>query len=86
MELPNVLTDFYGKISLETSKVIIQTHTTGDLHAAFYDYTTQQMYVAIGRVNSAGNYCPEECSDDSVWKAYNRPSVKFSLPDLWVGI
>jgi len=86
LELPNALTDFYGNISLETSKIICQTHTTGDLHMAFYDFTAKVMYVAIGKVNSDGDYMPEGGTDDSVWKAYNRPSVKFSLPDLWAGI
>jgi hypothetical protein len=83
--LPTALTDFYGNISLETSKQVIQHHQTGDLHIAAYDFTANQMNVAIGKINHGGKYCPEDCTDDSEWKAYNRPYMMFSLTDLWEG-
>ena len=46
------------------------------------------MLVSIGRLNSHGGYGPNETSTDEqeVWKAYNRPYVKFSLDDLWAGL
>jgi len=83
--LPTALADFYGNISLETSKTITQYHQTGDLHIASYDYSAKNMNLAVGRINHEGQYQPTGGSDSSVWKAYNRPYLKFSLPDLWTG-
>jgi len=84
--LPSALQAFYGNITLDTTKVITQYHQTGDLHTAIYDYKNKQMYVSIGRINHDGNYCPEnDCSDSDKWMAYQRPSVKFDLNDLWAG-
>lgn len=83
--LPTALTDYYGNISLETTKIITQYHQTGDVHIASYDFTTSEMYVAIGRVNAHGDYHPPESDDNNVWKAYNRPYLKFSLDDLFAG-
>ncbi len=74
MNLPGVLTDFYGNVSCETSKIITQFHETGDLHIASYDFNKKQMYVAIGRINEKGQYGPLN-GDDNQWKAYNRPHV-----------
>jgi len=85
--LPTALNDFYGKINPFTAKQIVQFHETGDVHWATYDFGAKEMQVAIGRTNSKGAYCPEDaCTDDSVWKAYNRPSTNFVLADLWEGI
>lgn len=42
--LPTALTDFYGNITSETSKIIIQSHQTGDVHIASYDYSAKVMY------------------------------------------
>lgn len=86
--LPTALADFYGQISLETSKSIIQYHQTGDLHIASYDFGAEQpaMYLAVGRTNKQGEYGPSGGSDMSVWKAYNRPYLKFVLSDLWQGL
>jgi hypothetical protein len=83
--LPTALTDFYGNITLETSKTITQYHQTGDLHIASYDFTAKNMNLAVGRINHEGQYQPTGGSDDSVWKAYNRPYLKFSMEDLWAG-
>jgi hypothetical protein len=83
--LPTALTDFYGNISLETSKIITQYHQTGDLHIASYDFAEKNMNLAVGRINHEGQYKPTGGSDDSVWKAYNRPYLKFALNDLWEG-
>jgi hypothetical protein len=84
--LPTALQAFYGNITLDTTKVTTQYHQTGDLHTAIYDYKAKQMYVSIGRINHEGKYCPEsDCSDSDKWMAYNRPSVKFNLDDLWAG-
>lgn len=84
--LYTALTDFYGNISSETSKTITQYHKTGDVHIASYDFTAKTMYVAIGKVNRDGEYRPEGGEDNSVWKAYNRPYLKFNLADLWAGV
>lgn len=84
-DLGEALADFRGDISLETTKTIIQFHGTGDLHTAAYDYGSKEMIVNIGRINGKGQYGPEG-GDDSMWKAYNRPSLKFNLEDLWAGI
>jgi len=83
--LPTGLTDFWGTISCEVNKIIVQNHQTGDLHIASYDFTQKQMYVAIGRINGDGKYGPVG-GDDNAWKAYNRPHLKFELSDLWAGI
>lgn len=40
------------------------------------------MYVSIGRINGDGQYGPD---GGDVWKAYNRPYLKFNLNDLWNG-
>jgi hypothetical protein len=84
--LPTALQDFYGNISCESSKTIAQYHGTGDLHIATYDFTARVMYVSIGRIGGKGEYKPDGGSDGNVWKAYNRPYVKFSLDDLWRGL
>jgi hypothetical protein len=55
------------------------------VHIASYDFSANQMNVAIGKINHEGKYCPEDCTDDNVWKAYNRPYLMFSLTDLWEG-
>lgn len=84
--LPTALQAFYGNITLDTTKVVTQYHQTGDLHTAIYDYKSKQMYLSIGRINHDGKYCPDsDCSDPDKWMAYNRPSVKFNLEDLWAG-
>jgi len=82
--LPTSLADFYGNITSETSKIIAQHHQTGDVHIATYDYSAKVMYVSVGKTNHAGDFGPVG-GDDSVWKAYNRPYLKFNLPDLWAG-
>jgi hypothetical protein len=74
-----------GQIDAFTTKQIIQSHQTGDLHAASYDFGTSDMYLTIGRTNTNGDYCPEVCPDDTVFKAYNRPWTHFSLQDFWEG-
>lgn len=79
--LPTALSDFYGNISCETSKIITKYHRTGDVHIATYDFAAKQMYVAIGRVDHDGQYGP-----DDIWKAYNRPYLKFNLEELWRGL
>ena len=85
--LPTALTDFYGDISSESSRTILQFHETGDVHIAIYDYGTSEMLVSIGRINKNGAYGPDESSsgDQNEWKAFNRPYVKFDLEVLWAG-
>jgi len=85
-DLPEALQDFYGNISCESSKTITKFHQTGDVHIASYDFTANHMYVAIGKVNSKGQYGPEGSSNMDQWKAYNRPFVKFNLNELWQGL
>jgi hypothetical protein len=84
--LPTALSDFYGNISLETSKSIAWYHQTGDLHIATYDFAARRMNLAVGGVNQQGAYCPEGCPDPSAWRAYNRPYLAFALDDLWAGV
>ena len=83
--LPTALNFFNGNISPVTTKQIIQAHETGDLHAAAYDFGTKDMFLTIGKTNAKGDYCPEECPDNKVWMAYNRPWTHFSMEDLWAG-
>lgn len=86
--LPKALMAFAdGGISQHTTKQIVQYHSTGDLHAATYDFGAKQMHLTIGKINAQGNYCPEEeCeTDNKVWMAYNRPWTQFNLEDLWAG-
>lgn len=75
--LPTALQDFYGNITLETAKTINKYHQTGDLHIATYDFGSDEMYLAIGKIDGNGEYGNN--------KAFNRPYVKFSLQDLWTG-
>lgn len=81
--LPTALSDFYGDISASNSRSILQYHGTGDVHIAIYDYAANEMLVSIGRINKKGQYKPEGGDDDNVWKAYNRPYLRFSLDKLW---
>ena len=84
--LPAGLQNFYGQISLTTTKQIVQAHTTGDVQIAVYDFKNKQMIVAVGRTNKQGDFFPEDDNSNvNVWKAYNRPYVQFSLEDLWAG-
>lgn len=84
--LPTVLQDFYGDITQENTKIITQYHQTGDLHIASYDFTAKFMYLSVGRINHDGQYGPSDGSNNNLWKAYNRPYLKFNLEDLWQGV
>lgn len=79
------LNDFYGQITLDTTRTVIQYHGTGDVHIAQYDFGSNTVQVAIGKINEDGEYRPVGGSDKNVWKAYNRPFVRFALDDLWNG-
>jgi hypothetical protein len=78
--LPTVLNYFYGKISLDTTKTIIQTHTTGDVHAAAYDFSRDQLSLTIGKIDAKGYY-----GANNEGMAYNRPWTLFKLSDLFNG-
>jgi hypothetical protein len=80
-ELYTALNDFYGDISLDTARTIIQYHRSGDVHIQQVDFGNKQVQVAIGRVNAKMQYG----DDGSEWKAYNRPFVRFNMEDLWSG-
>ncbi len=83
--LPTALGDFYGNISMDTSRTILQYHQTGDQHIAMYDFGASQMLISVGRINENGDYGPVG-GDLSSWKAYNRPYLQFDLNNLWAGI
>lgn len=83
--LPTALSDYYGKMSIENARVIVQYHETGDAHIAFYDFGENRMIFSIGRINEDGNYGPTG-GDMNSWKAYNRPYLSYNLADLWAGI
>jgi hypothetical protein len=83
--LPDNLQKYYGNITLENARLIIQNHETGDAHIAMYDFGLKKLYFSFGRVNSNGKYCPEDCVDDTIWEAHNRPYVAYDLEDLWHG-
>ena len=70
--LPTVLSDFYGRISLDATKTIIQTHMTGDVHAAAYDFSKDQLSLTIGKIDDRGYY-----GDNNEGMAYNRPWTLF---------
>lgn len=82
--LPTFLTDFYGDITMENTRIAARYHKTGDLHIASYDYGNNKMIVSIGRINEDGEYGPVG-GDTSLWKAYNRPYLQFDLDELWKG-
>lgn len=79
--LPSALQHFYGKISIDTTKQIVQAHETGDVHIAAYDFSVKQLGVAIGKINAKGEYGP----DGKEWQAFNRPWTIFNLNDLFSG-
>jgi hypothetical protein len=54
--LPDALTDFYGNITMDTSRIIVQYHQTGDQHIAMYDFGLGEMLVSVGRINENGDY------------------------------
>lgn len=82
--LYTALSQYYGQVSLDTTRNIIQYHRSGDVHIAQYDFGQSLVQVAVGRINDKGQYGPEG-GDMSSWKAYNRPFVRFSMEDLWTG-
>lgn len=85
--LPPALKDFYGKINEEAVRTIVRHHETGDVHIAMYDFgADSSMYVSIGRINQDGKYGPVGGSNMDVWKACNRPYLKFNLEELWAGL
>jgi hypothetical protein len=65
---PTALLDFYCTISLETSKIILQYHQSGDVHIAVYDFDGEEMYLAIGKININGKY--NYSGNDGLWCAY----------------
>lgn len=83
--LPTALQSFYGNITLDTTKSIVLAHQTGDVQIAAYNFKSDEMVVSTGKTNKKGQFGPEDSKDQSVWKAYNRPYVKFTLSDLWEG-
>lgn len=82
--LPTSLQDFYGQMSVENARVVVQYHETGDAHIAMYDFGTKRLIFSIGRINEDGNYGPVG-GDLSSWRAYNRPYLSYALEDLWAG-
>ena len=78
--LPTALKYFYGQISLDTTKTIVQTHTTGDVHAAAYDFTKDELTLTIGKIDAMGYY-----GNNDEGMAYNRPWTLFKLSDLFSG-
>lgn len=82
--LPVSLGDFYGQMSPENARVVVQYHQTGDAHIAMYDYGASKLLFAIGRINENGDYGPVG-GDMSSWKAYNRPYLSYDMNDLWEG-
>ena len=85
-DLPALLQSFYGNISTQTIKQIAQSHQTGDVHWATYDFAGGVLQLAIARTNSQGEFYPDGQPRSDVWCAYNRPSLVFSLDDLWQGV
>jgi hypothetical protein len=59
---------------------------TGDVHIAIYDWSARSLFVAVGKVNSDGNYGPEHSSEKSSsgeFMACNRSFVEFGMDSLW---
>jgi hypothetical protein len=84
--LPSALEHFYGKIDQDTTKQIVQHHQTGDVHWALYDFGANQMQLAIGKTNSDGYFGPQGSTENSdAYMAFNRPTLRFDLEDLWQG-
>ena len=82
--LPTALGDFYGDMTPENARVVVQYHQTGDAHIAMYDYGASKLLFAIGRINEDGEYGPVD-GDLSSWKAYNRAYLSYDMNDLWEG-
>lgn len=82
--LPVSLGDFYGDMSVENARVVVQYHQTGDAHIAMYDYGASRLMFSIGRINENGEYGPVG-GDLSQWKAYNRAYLSYDMNDLWEG-
>lgn len=82
--LPVGLEDFWGNLTTSNSRMVLQSHETGDQHIAMYDFGKEQMLVSIGRINEEGDYGPIG-GDLKSWKAYNRPYLIFDMQDLWTG-
>lgn len=82
--LPVALSDFYGSMSVENARVVVQYHSTGDAHIAMYDYGASRLLFSIGRINENGDYGPVG-GDLSSWDAHNRPYLSYSMNDLWEG-
>lgn len=83
--LPTALSDFYGNLNMENSRIVVQYHRTGDQHIAMYDFGASEMLLSVGRINEDGDYGPVG-GDLAEWKAYNRPYLKFDLNALWEGL
>lgn len=69
--LPTALTDFYGELSMENSRVVVQYHKTGDQHIAMYDFGASSMLLSVGRINKDGDYgkdyrCRVGCGDSNI--------------------
>lgn len=82
--LPTSLGDFYGDMTPENARIVVQYHQTGDAHIAMYDYGDNRLLFSIGRINEDGNYGPVD-GDLSSWKSYNRPYLAYDMNDLWEG-
>lgn len=73
--LANQLQKYHGTLTpANTINDILPIVQTGDVHAAVYDLTDQQMYVAFYKTNF---------SEPSPPNAYDRPFTQLDLPSLF---
>lgn len=79
-DLPQLLAQYYGNLSMDTTRIINQEHETGDVHIAVYDYAEKIMWVSIGRIDDKGHF-----GENNEWKACYRPYLQFNLESLWTG-
>lgn len=64
---------------MDTTRGIVQTHDTGDMHIGVYDYGAGKFWFSLGRIDENSEFVIDE------WKAHNRPYIEYDLADLWAG-
>lgn len=55
-KLPTALTDYYGQLNMDNSRIVVQYHQTGDQHIAMYDFGANEMLLSVGKINEDGDY------------------------------
>lgn len=81
--LPNLMAKWHGKITGEVAvQQIARLEQSGDLHTAAYDFGRKKAWISVGRINSKGEYGPDDAHNKE-WCAFNNSYAEFDMESLF---